>query len=186
MRGRNTIVAGIALVIMLTSTIQIAAAQTASLPPEMLGSDWALVSLQSAPGTVQDTTGKGITLRFDAKGTASGSGGCNNLVGGYTVAAGQKLTFSQFASTLMACEPAIATLEADYLAALQSTTSYTLDGSARLQLTGGNGQILIYTKSQPTTLPTTGAASDNALLLMLFGGLCCAGGLLLHRRLSRS
>ena len=180
MRGRNLIAAGIALMIMLTT--QIAAAQSGSLPPEMLGSEWTLVSLQSAPGTVQDTTGKGITARFDADGSVSGSGGCNNFRGGYTVASGQKITFTQFASTLKACEQEIADREQAYLTVLQGATSFTLDGSAGLQLTGGNGQILSYTKSAPTTLPTTGAASDTTVPLALFGALCCAGGLLLYRR----
>lgn len=41
----------------------------------------------------------------------------------------------------MACEPAIATLETEYLTTLQGATNYTLDGSARLQLTNGNGKF---------------------------------------------
>lgn len=177
MRGRIGFIAGIALMIMLAGTSGIAAAQGASLPAGMADTDWNLVSLQSAPGTVQDTTGKGITLRFDTNGTANGMGGCNNFTGGYTVGTGSQLTFTQFASTLKLCEPEISTLEGDYLTLLQGMTSYTLDGATGLQLANASGGVLTYTKAQPATLPATGAASDNAVMLALLGGLLCTVGL---------
>ena len=183
MRGRNAIIAGIALIITLVSTSGVVAAQGTSLPASMVDSDWNLVSLQSAPGTIQDTTGKDITLRFDTTGTANGSGGCNNFTGGYTVGTGSQLTFTQFASTLKLCEPEISTRETEYLTLLQGMTSYnTFDGSTALQLTNASGGMLSYVKAQPSTLPATGAANDNAAMLALIGGLFCAVGLWLSTR----
>jgi heat shock protein HslJ len=158
------------------------AAQGASLPPEMTGVEWTLVSLQGAPGNVQDTTGKGMTIRFDPSGTVNGSGGCNTFRGGYTAGDGQKLTFTPLAATLMACEQGIMDREAAYLKALEGVSSYALDGASRLQLTFDNGQgILSYTRGQPTALPRTGGAGDSAALLAVFGVLCCIAGLLLYR-----
>lgn len=158
------------------------AAQGTGLPAEMLGVEWSLVSIQSAPGTAEDTTGKGLTIKFDASGLASGSGGCNTFRGGYTAGEGQTLTFSPLATTLMACaEPEVAERETTYLKALEGVGSYKLDG-ASLQLIFSNGQgILSYTKGQPTTLPPTGGADYQAALLTLFGVLCCIAGLWVHR-----
>ncbi|MBC8164099.1 MAG: META domain-containing protein [Roseiflexaceae bacterium] len=171
------------MVITSASSARVAAAQGASLPSEITSGEWALVSLQSAPGTVQDTVGKGITILFDPNGTASGSGGCNRFSGGYTVGSGQQLTFGELLSTLIGCEEAIATREAEYLAALRGVSTYALDGAGQLQLTFGNGQgLLTYTKGQPTSLPQTGGNSDTMALLGFAGLLCCMVGVWVLRR----
>jgi predicted secreted protein/heat shock protein HslJ len=116
-------------------------AQVASLPKELLDRNWNLVSLQRAPQNVQNTTGAGLTIRFSADGKVSGSGGCNSFGGAYAVGANRSIKLSQLSSTLRACAaPAINTLEQEYLSALQSASSYTLDGQSRFQLSYNNGQ----------------------------------------------
>jgi heat shock protein HslJ len=154
MRLRSATITVIVLVAIAIGVDHAVAAQGASLPPEMTGVEWTLVSLQDAPGNVQDTTGKGMTIRFDPSGTVNGSGGCNTFRGGYTAGDGQKLTFEPLATTLMACEQEIMDREAAYLKALEGVSTYALDGASHLQLTFNNGQgMLSYTKSQPTALP---------------------------------
>ena len=55
--------------------------------------------------------------------------------------ANRSIKISQLISTLKACAaPAINTLEQEYFSALQSASSYTLDGQSRFQLSYNNGQ----------------------------------------------
>jgi uncharacterized lipoprotein YbaY/predicted secreted protein len=118
-----------------------APAQTASLPSELLNREWNLTSLQRGPQNVQNTTGAGVTIRFSADGKVSGKGGCNGFGGNYTAGANRGLTISQIISTLIACAaPSANTLEQEYFSALQSVSSYALDGSSRFQLIYNNGQ----------------------------------------------
>jgi LPXTG-motif cell wall-anchored protein len=182
MRLQSATITMIILVAIAFGVNHTAMAQGASLPAEMLGVEWSLVSLQSAPGAAQDTTGKGLTIKFDPSGMVNGSSGCNTFRGGYTVGEGQALTFDPLATTLMACaEQEVMDREAAYLKALEGVGSYKLDGTS-LQLMFNNGQgVLSYTKGQPTTMPQTGDDGDNAALLAAFGVLCLLAGSLLYR-----
>jgi uncharacterized lipoprotein YbaY/predicted secreted protein len=128
-----------------------AAPQVASLPKELLNRNWNLVSLQRAPQDVQNTTGAGVTIRFSADGKVSGSGGCNGFGGNYTVGENRSIQFSQLISTLRACAlPPVNTLEQEYLSALQSASSYMLDGQSRFHLSYNNGQgRLSYSAPSP-------------------------------------
>ncbi len=183
MRLQSATITVIILVAIAFGVNHTAMAQGASLPAEMLGVEWSLVSLQSAPGTVQDTTGKGLTIKFDPSGLASGSAGCNTFRGGYKVGEGQALTSDPLATTLMACaEQEVMDRETAYLKALEGVSSYKLDGASGLQLLFDNGQgILGYTKGQPTTMPKTGDTGHNVALLAAFGVLCLLAGSLLYR-----
>ncbi|MDQ2996132.1 MAG: YbaY family lipoprotein, partial [Chloroflexota bacterium] len=127
--------------------------QTAMLPKELLNRDWNLTSLQRAPQDVQDTTGAKVTIRFSADGKVSGSAGCNSFGGSYTARVNRSIQFSQLISTLKACaSPAVNTLEQEYLSALQSASSYTLDGQSRFQLSYNNGTgVLSYVLATPTS-----------------------------------
>ncbi|WP_167375036.1 META domain-containing protein [Prosthecochloris sp. GSB1] len=55
---------------------------------------------------------------------ASGFGGCNNFFGSYEVEAGDRIRFSNLASTLMSC-PSMK-VERDFLKALELSDSYTV------------------------------------------------------------
>ena len=118
-----------------------AAPPTARLPKELLNRSWNLVSFQRSPQNMQNISGADVTIRFSADGTVSGSGGCNSFGGSYAAGANRSIMFSQLISTLRACASApINTLEQAYLSALQSVSSYTLDGQSRFQLSYNNGQ----------------------------------------------
>jgi uncharacterized lipoprotein YbaY/heat shock protein HslJ len=142
-----------------TSGIQVvvksvAAAPAASLPGEMLDRDWNLVSLQRAPGDVENTTGTGVTIRFSADGSASGSGGCNTFNTTYTAGDNRSLSFSPIASTRRACEQAVMTLESQYFETLQSVTNYLMDGPSRMQLSSSSsGRVLGYIIAAPAPQP---------------------------------
>src|SRR5262245_24976892 len=99
--------------------------------PELVGTAWALGDL---PGQVLNDVRP--TIAFSGDGTVSGSGGCNDFSGNYTVD-GSKLTFGPLASTQKACGDAVDNLEQAYLAALQATQSYEITSDAKLKLTAG-------------------------------------------------
>lgn len=185
MRTRLTLITSLVLLALaFAGAGRVAFAQAATLPAAMIDVEWNLVGMQTAPGTTADTTGKGITIKFDNAGKISGSGGCNNYFGGYTVGANNALTFSAIGSTMMACEGDVGTRETAYLMALGTVSSYELSGNT-LKLTFDNGKgVLTYTNGAPTKLPTTGGAEDNALWLAALGIVCIGAGLWFARRRS--
>jgi heat shock protein HslJ len=99
--------------------------------PELVGTAWALGDL---PGQVLNDVRP--TIAFSGDGTVTGSGGCNDFNGTYTVD-GSNLTFGPLASTKKACGDAVDQLEQAYLAALQATTAYEITSDAKLKLTAG-------------------------------------------------
>ena len=97
---------------------------------DLVGTAWALSEL---PGQVLNDVRP--TIAFSGDGTVSGSGGCNNFNGTYTVT-GSTLKFGPLASTQKACGDPADQIEHTYLAALQATTTYQIADN-KLQLTGG-------------------------------------------------
>ena len=76
------------------------------------------------------------TIAFGSDGTISGSTGCNQYSGTYTVD-GDKLTVSQLAMTRMACaDPAVNAQEAAVTAALTGATSWAIGSDSNLTLKG--------------------------------------------------
>ena len=87
-----------------------------------------------------------LQLDFDAQGV-SVSNTCNRMRGSYSVAGG-KLTFGNFASTLMACnDPALTALDAAAGKILRGTFALHLDVHGRqpqLVLSGDSGDVLTF------------------------------------------
>ena len=84
-----------------------------------------------------------ITLTF-ANGTLSGFGGCNSYNASYTttLAAGNtnNITIGPITASGAICTPELAAQEEEYLADLQTASSYTINGTA-LTLTTANGPL---------------------------------------------
>lgn len=75
----------------------------------------------------------------------SGSGGCNNYTGSYTVSGDQLTIADAFGKTLMACEEAITRRENLFLGALPTVTSYALN-QGKLELTYSNANnVMTFT-----------------------------------------
>jgi heat shock protein HslJ len=98
---------------------------------------WKLTEIDGkvVPGDV------GATIAFTGD-QVTGSGGCNGFGGGYMVE-GSTITFSEVASTLMACEGPKMDVETSYLGALQGKATFTLSGGA-LVITGSGGTKLTF------------------------------------------
>lgn len=107
---------------------------------ELADTQWTLSGASYASGSLTDLS---ITLDFAAD-QASGSGGVNTYSAGYTSTGDGTLTFDPLAATSMAGDSAAMDAEAEYFAALQSVTGYSVSGGL-LDLFAGPDQILTYT-----------------------------------------
>jgi heat shock protein HslJ len=98
----------------------------------LTGTDWRLTSLMSdvssSDGAVSSVpAGVDATLLFGEDGRVNGSTGCNSINGSYRVE-GDQITFSQLATTLMACEGARGEVESSVLQVLDGSVTFAIDG----------------------------------------------------------
>jgi heat shock protein HslJ len=123
---------------------------------QAVAGDWTVTMLRTADAVSSPVPGSTLTLSL-ANGNASGSAGCNNFNGGFTVD-GQQLTFGPLATTRKACaDPAIGKQETDYLAALAATRTFS-STSSMLTLLAEDGTItvtLVRAEPSPSIPPTT-------------------------------
>jgi heat shock protein HslJ len=114
---------------------------------DLTGKVWALTELTGNP----PIAGTGISAQFTADGKVSGSAGCNQYSGTYTIS-GSNITFpSPMALTMMMCEQAVMDQESAYLKALSEAKTYAVNGD-QLTLTGGDGAQLAVYKAQSQDL----------------------------------
>ena len=106
---------------------------------------WNLVQLGETPITPpKDRPGAHIVFMSKDKRVA-GSGGCNRIMGGYTLD-GNKLSFSKMASTMMMCEDSMA-LEQNFLKTLDTVTGWSIEGNTLL-LKNASGQVVARLSAQ--------------------------------------
>ena len=104
---------------------------------DLPGTSWVLVELDGSEPVGETPP----TLAFDDQGSVTGQAGCNSFNAEVTID-GSDLTFGPVASTRMACvEEGVADQEQAFLAALQDTTSFTVDDEGRLILEGGGATL---------------------------------------------
>jgi heat shock protein HslJ len=115
-------------------------------PLELAGTRWVLIKYLSPDG-VAVTVPSSVTptAEFTAD-TMSGRAGCNTFSAGYTLD-GDIFTLTEVASTMMACEEPMASVETAYLSALAVLDKAALlaDGNLQLWDTGGK-TTLVYVK----------------------------------------
>ena len=132
----------------------------ATMPATLTGTTWEVMSYNNGKEAVisvaADTT---LTMTFDEDGQVSGSAGCNNFTGGYTVD-GHKITIGPLASTMMMCaEPeTVMEQEAQFLAALSTAATYTIHGD-KLELRTATGALAVSATVQAAAAPEAPAAS---------------------------
>jgi heat shock protein HslJ len=70
----------------------------------------------------------------------SGSTGCNQYFGGYTVDGGT-IGFTAIGMTMMACDDAVGDVEGAFTRALDGATAASIDSQGRLILSGPGGSL---------------------------------------------
>ena len=99
-----------------------------------------------------------ISLGF-ADGQVSGRSACNSYFGGYTADDDGALSFDALGGTEMACEEPLMSLEAAYLSALASVTSFSVSSFASgdsLELAGPDVTLAFFEEVPPERLPLVG------------------------------
>jgi len=123
-------------------TILTFAREVPPAPAPLAGMNWTLDAIYSGDTVASVAGGATITAVFDDEGRVSGSAGCNQYFGSYTVS-GTSLAISSLGSTKMNCPgPGIMQQETGYLAALGKTTGYSIGGD-RLTLSDASGSPLL-------------------------------------------
>ncbi len=120
---------------------------------DLQGTVWTLDQASMAALASDVPSGATVTLAFsdhDAHGTSA----CNSYSGGYQASDDGSLSFDQLASTMMACDAPLMTLETAYLKALEGLTTFSIDGD--LVLTGDGVPLTFVAQPEPTALPLTG------------------------------
>jgi heat shock protein HslJ len=108
------------------------------------GTPWVATGVNNGTGGVGNVvTGTTLTAIFGPQGTVAGSGGCNDYNGPYTNDA-TAIKIGPLAATKKLCAtPAgVDDQEAQYFAALQKATRYTITGS-RLELRDDGGALQV-------------------------------------------
>jgi heat shock protein HslJ len=103
---------------------------------DVQGTDWMVVSV----GDLAAPDGSTATLTYDGERVA-GSTGCNSFTGDATFEDGSA-DIGLLAVTLMACPDPEGAFEQAFLAAMESVTSYAVDGDT-LALENGDGNAVI-------------------------------------------
>ena len=107
-------------------------------------SSWKLTSLGPANSSIPAVPGTEAGITFNNDGTVTGNSGCNGFGGNYKVE-GDKITFDQITSTLMACDEPRMTQEEAVHRVLTGTATYKIQGNT-LTLTN-NDLALVFTKA---------------------------------------
>src|SRR3974390_998917 len=137
--------------------------------PSLDGTAWVLTDL---PGhaLVKGTT---ATAQF-AGNRVSGSDGCNNYSGTYTLKDSVLQVTSPLAATLRACPPEVTAQAKSFMAALTGGHSYRiLGGKLQLLSAGGNIQATMAPQSQLLTgmsWQATGVNNGNQAVVSLLQG----------------
>lgn len=134
--------------------------------PALAGTDFKVTAIGG-----KATVGQRLpTLNFSEDGRAGGFGSCNSYSGSFTQS-GNKLTFGDIISTMMACaEPAISAQESGLYAALRGTATLTPGADGKLVLTGENGTDIELT---PAGIPSLAGTS---WLVEAMGGTAIVAG----------
>jgi len=134
-------VAGKAVAAALVAWLAAACAATETMPRHLAGKTW----------LAEDIGGAGVidalqsTVAIAEDGGVSGFSGCNRF-SGKAVIDGAKMRFGPLASTRRACAPAVNDQEQKFLAALQGTRSYRLDGAFLFFLDESGNKLMRLTE----------------------------------------
>ncbi|WP_218509551.1 META domain-containing protein [Variovorax sp. dw_308] len=132
----------------------LSACSSVSLDEPLEGTPWRLTQLDGQQVMFGADPKIDPTIQFDA-GTqrVSGSGGCNNLSGGYR-RSGNALRIGPLASTRKACIDADRSrLEGRFLAALEATAGYTVKGGQLTLLDGRSMPLAVLDLGLRTAPP---------------------------------
>lgn len=104
---------------------------------------WKLKSLNGNPVEMTDDQEREAYFTLKTEGNrVVGFGGCNNLMGSYKLGVGNRIRFSQMATTMMACPDA--ENESEFLKVFERADNYTLTGDELLLNEGKKAPLAAF------------------------------------------
>ena len=131
----------------------------------LAGSSWEVTGYNNGKGGVVSVIiGSEITANFDEEGQMTGNAGCNDYFGAYE-ADGENISMGPFGTTRKACqEPeGIMEQESQYLAALETAATYSIDGPTMNMRTAEGSTVANFRRMLSQDVATTETASEFAL-----------------------
>ena len=129
-----------AVAISVLMTASCAGRTTVPIDPAGLHRVWSLVQLRDSAGDVALVPDSKVSLEFMEDGRVGGRSSINQFGGTVELLSDGRISWSALTSTLMAGPPELMVQERRYLAALESTRRFRLDGD-RLTLTDSAGTV---------------------------------------------
>jgi len=115
-------------------------------PPQLSGVNWKVTSFNNNRHAVVGVIGaSSLTMSFK-DGQVSGSAGCNTFHGTYATE-GNQMALGPLATTRRACEEPLMTQEREFLAALASAVTWSIDGNV-LDMHRADGERAIWAVSE--------------------------------------
>jgi heat shock protein HslJ len=126
-----------------TASGTVALSFTAMPAPDLTGAGWVADAINTGTGATSSTVGGAtVTAVFGVDGAVSGSGGCNDYHGSYTID-GSSMTIGPVAATKKACADAAVQQQEDrYFAALERVATWAVSGE-QLELRDADGALLV-------------------------------------------
>lgn len=93
------------------------------------GTSWTATGVNNGKGALASVpAGVTVTAEFGTDGQVTGSSGCNSYSGPFTTSGTDGIKLGPLAATAKACEGDAGTVEGEYLAALDTVTTYEIAG----------------------------------------------------------
>lgn len=114
------------------------------------GTSWQATSINNGKGGVESNAAtEAVTATFGTDRTLNGNGGCNTYSSPYTLTGSDGLAIGPVASTRKVCDDAANTVEQQYMAALEATATYQIDGTTlTLRDADGSTQVIYLLADQ--------------------------------------
>ena len=137
---------------------------------QLAGTQWQVIAYNNGREAVTSLLlGTDIAVQFEEDGQVSGNAGCNDFFGPFETADGA-ITIGVLGSTMRACaDPAgVMQQEAEFLAALESAATYTVEGNF-LEMRDADDAIAVHMTRVlevvvPTPEPTPGVPMGLSLI----------------------
>jgi heat shock protein HslJ len=116
------------------------------------GGNWEVTGFNNGrQAVVGPMTGTRITVAF-RQGTVAGEAGCNTFHAPYSLA-GSRIAVGPAAATRKMCEPAVMTQEREFLTALASASTWSIDSAGLLHLHRPDGERVLVAGPRRQELP---------------------------------
>jgi heat shock protein HslJ len=114
----------------------------------LMEKEWRMVSFNNGMDGVQSAaSGTVVSAFFGANGQVSGSAGCNNYFGTYTVS-GDAIAIGPLGSTKMMCGEPMGVMEQEsaFLAAMEASAMYAIEGNTLMLMDSGGATMVTFTE----------------------------------------